>query len=379
MTELLAPTGRRRWSVTGLAVVAAVVAIGVGLVGDRSADEDRVTAPAPTPGPATAPHATAAPSTTRPDPFWVSPGGDDAAVGSHDRPFATVQHAMEQLRPGDRLVVADGVYRERVRLPGDVLVPGTADAPIVVEAAPGAQPVIVGLLWLTGADHWTLDGIDVRWGGTEGDAHMVQFLGGTGWRITNAELSGARAYSALNVDNGASDFRIDHLYVHDTVPTHDRNQDHLVYVASGNRGGVIERNVLVGSPNGRGIKVGPGSLDEPGSRGLVIRFNTLVDNRGPSNIRLSGDTSDVVIHHNLLVDSGDGQGAVTSFRLTGTGNVVRDNATWGSTGAVETSDGLADGGGNVVVDPRFRDPSAGDYRPLDPVAARYGAHAPAGD
>jgi hypothetical protein len=316
-----------------------------------------------------------APTTEDDHRSYVSPSGDDDDAGTEDEPFRTLQHAMERLRPGDVLVVDGGTYREEVVLPGEVLRPGRPDAPITVQAAPGERPVIVGRLGLTGADHWTVDGINVTWApGTDSDEHMVQFLGGTGWRFTNAEVWGAESFSALNVDNGASDFRLDHLFVHDTLRSNDRNQDHLIYIASGNEGGVIERNVLARSPNGRGIKVGPGSSDEPGSDHLVIRYNTFYDNQGPSSVRFSGDSSDNEVYGNLFVDVDD-EAAVTAFELEGDGNVVRGNAHWDTEGAVDATDGLSDGGGNVEVDPQFADPGNGDFTVRNAEAAGYGAFA----
>lgn len=64
----------------------------------------------------------------------VSPGGDDAAPGSLDAPWRTIQHAMRRAQPGDEVRVAAGVYREAVRVEGG----GRADAPVTVQAEPGA-------------------------------------------------------------------------------------------------------------------------------------------------------------------------------------------------------------------------------------------------
>lgn len=283
--------------------------------------------------------------------------------------------AMERLRPGDVLTVHEGRYQEDIEI-DEEMTPGTADDPIVVQAAEGAEPVIQGRLALYDADHWTITGIDVTWSERNGSKdHMVVFNGGVGFRFSDAELSGARSFSAIVVGEGSRDFRLDHLYVHDTEPSNDENQDHLIYLASDAVGGIVEHNVLVRSPNGRGIKIGPGDLDETGAHSNVIRYNTLVANEGPSNIQLSGDSSGNEIYGNLLVRPARGNEAITAWRLTGEGNVVRDNAAWDAEAVLEDDPGLVDRGGNVMVDPVFAAPDRDDFRPTSPQAKAFGATA----
>jgi hypothetical protein len=208
---------------------------------------------------------------------------------------------------------------------------------------------------------------------------MVKFTGGTGWTLSGGEFSQAKSYAALLISGGASRFTVSDMYIHDTRKANGRNQDHLIYVNTDARGGVIERNVLVGSPNGRAIKVGPpqdGGREDLGN--LVIRYNTMVDNRGPSNVSLSYNTSGVQIYRNIMVDPGEGEASVTALDLSGTGNRVYDNVIFGSAGPDEPgTEGLEDGGGNVVADPDFTDPGSGDYHPRNPEVAGYGAYAPA--
>jgi hypothetical protein len=302
----------------------------------------------------------------------VAPWGSDSATGSSSAPYATIQHAMHQLRAGDTLTVRGGTYRERVVVSFTDITPGRADAPITVQAAPGERPVIEGRLRLSGADHWTVNGINVTWSNANtANEHMVVFRGGTNWRFTNAEIWGARSYAAILVSDNARNFSLDHLHVHDTHPTNGANQDHLIYVNNGHHGnGTIERNILAHSTNGRGVKLGPGSLTDPGTNNITIRYNTFHNNTGPSNIQLSGSTSNNTITHNLMVRSGSA--AVTAWELSGTNNVARDNAAWDATRVVNTTTGLNDGGNNTMTDPRFADPANGDYRPTNTAATPYG-------
>lgn len=72
---------------------------------------------------------------------FVAPGGDDAGPGDAARPFATVGRAVADLRPGARVFLRAGTYREAVRLKG---VAGTAERPIELRAYPGERAVIDG-------------------------------------------------------------------------------------------------------------------------------------------------------------------------------------------------------------------------------------------
>ena len=71
----------------------------------------------------------------------ASPNASDTNPGTSDRPFATINRAAQVLQPGERVVVAAGVYREWVRPARGGTGPG---AMISYEAAPGATVVIKG-------------------------------------------------------------------------------------------------------------------------------------------------------------------------------------------------------------------------------------------
>lgn len=307
---------------------------------------------------------------------YVATTGDDAASGTSGTPWRTLQHAFESLRPGDTLYVRGGVYVEDVNIPGPAMHPGSPQHPIWVQAQGGEHVLLKGLLWLTNPSHWHLQGINVTWGpGHRADQHMVKLIGGEGWSLERSELSQAHSYAALLIGGGATGFRVSDCFVHDTHPSNQPNQDHLIYVDNGPDGsGVIERNILARSPNGRGVKIGPGSSGGPGTSYIVIRYNTIFDNLGPSNVQLSGSSSDNLIVGNIFHTPGRGSTNVSGYQLSGTGNVVTDNLGWRSEGVADFSlSGLVDGGGNVIADPVLVDPADDDFSAILPNAATYGA------
>jgi hypothetical protein len=82
--------------------------------------------------------------------LYVAPGGDDGGPGTQGQPLATIQEGANRAAPGTLVLVAPGVYRERV----DVPVSGTAAQPIVFRgSAPGAildgadAAIAQGVIW----------------------------------------------------------------------------------------------------------------------------------------------------------------------------------------------------------------------------------------
>ncbi len=300
----------------------------------------------------------------------ADPDAAEAGDGSIDRPFHQLATALQSLTAGQTLIVHGGTYTEQVNV-RDLGV-GTADEPIVVRAADGERPVVVGLLWMSGLEHWSIEGINVTWDDERNSSnqHMVKLDGGRDWRFSDAEIWGARSFAGVLVSGLPENFELSGLYVHDTAPTNERNQDHLIYLNSGTRGGLIERNLLVGSKNGRAIKIGPESPDAAWVGNLVIRYNTMVDNRGPSNVQFAWRTTGVTLENNLMVGAQENRANVTTFELSGGNNVVRNNAGWDSIGVLEAHYNLEDGGGNVYADPMFTDD--GTYRPTNPELVSFG-------
>jgi hypothetical protein len=306
--------------------------------------------------------------------YYVSPTGKNSSSGSFRDPWRTFAASLPRLAPGDTLYARGGNYTENVSV---VVTPATDTARTTVAAYPGERPVIVGKLWVQTADYWTFDGINVTWGsGLTSDQQMVRIIRAHDWRYTNSELWGAHSTAALGLNPGAYNFIVDHNYIHDTYPSNEDQQDHLIYcdtdVVTGAGGtGLIERNVLAHSPNGRAIKIGKGSGSTAPTGGLTIRFNTMVDNRGPSQIQLSYGASENVIYRNImqgtkLFSSGlPGYPNVTRYMLSGTSNIAYDNVGRESTAVLDVGPGLTDGGGNLWIGPPVLMPDGVRFGPYD--------------
>ncbi|HSW49627.1 MAG TPA: DUF1565 domain-containing protein, partial [Bryobacteraceae bacterium] len=70
-----------------------------------------------------------------------SAAADDSGPGTKERPFRTIGKAAEVLQPGERVVIAGGVYRELMSPPRGGSGP---DKMISYEAAPGAKVFVRG-------------------------------------------------------------------------------------------------------------------------------------------------------------------------------------------------------------------------------------------
>ena len=312
--------------------------------------------------------------------YYLSPSGNDMSVGDQSNPWRTFSHSLAQLTDGDTLHVEGGTYVERVESPK--IDGATSSAPINVVAVAGERPVIKGVLWIKGADHWTFSGINVTWDESTGksDEHMVKFTDGVGWTYTNSEIWGARSFAAVLVASSQSgeptNWSITNNCIHDTYPTNGTNNDHLIYAnpdLSGT-GGLIGGNLLFNATNGNGVKLGGSSASSGGANGMTVLNNTVVNTH--QSILVSWQSTNNRIEGNLMYGVTANYANLRGFELSGTGNVATGNAGGGSASLFLNDDGgqiLSDGGGNVwPIDPQFSGSTCGGFIPQNPEAAAFG-------
>lgn len=86
--------------------------------------------------------------------YYVATDGSDAAVGTKDAPFATLQAAADRMQPGDICTVRGGTYFQPLELEG---LKGAADKPIVFRAYEDETVILDGTVgidsdWKAGAN-----------------------------------------------------------------------------------------------------------------------------------------------------------------------------------------------------------------------------------
>jgi len=277
--------------------------------------------------------------------YWVKNGGSDALDGtSIATAWATLQHAADQVDPGDTVHVLDGgylgFYLDRS---------GTVDNPITFVAEGPAVEI-------TADNGVTPDGINL-----EGASHVVI----DGFVVNGRTRAGIRAVLAEHVTvrncraghNGKWGILtgfVDDFTAEDNE-THHSQIEHGIYVSnSGDRpvlrrnlvhdnhangihmngdaslggdgvisGALVERNVVYG--NGAG---GGSGINMDGVTDSVVRNNLLYDNHasGISLYRIDGGagSSRNVVVNNTIVQAADGRWCV-NIRDGSTDNRVRNN------------------------------------------------------
>lgn len=312
--------------------------------------------------------------------YYVSPSGADTDPGTLAQPFGTIRKGIKTLSPGDSLYIRGGTYSELIKTP--TISKGTPLAPIRVEAYPGERPVLEGLLWLRGADYWTLRGLSVTWGGGTSWQHMVKMINGIGWTIEDSEIWGARSFANVLVVGNAvgkpAGWTIRGNCIHDTYPTNGTNQDHNIYLNTklGAGSGLIERNLLFNAENGENVKIGSPGVADSGSSNVTVRYNTM--HNAAQNVLVGQASANNVIEHNIF--SVAESASIRGYRLSGIGNIARDNIGFEANKLISSSPdyvGVVDGGGNAFpIDPQFDSVGCQGLHPQNPLVQEYGRYAP---
>jgi len=126
--------------------------------------------------------------------YYVAPTGDDANPGTLAQPWRTIQHAADQLTPGDTVYIRAGTYHEHV----NVTRSGSAGAWLTLAAYPGETPTVDG----EGFDLW-------NWGAVI-DLSEQSYVRVSGLRVINS------AYAGIFADTG-SHLIVDHCITYNTA------------------------------------------------------------------------------------------------------------------------------------------------------------------
>jgi hypothetical protein len=282
--------------------------------------------------------------------YYVSPTGNDLADGSSATPWKTLQHAADNVGPGDAVMVRAGTYVGFV-LGWDFPQNGTPTQPILFQAEPGAI--------INSRNNKTADGINLE------GASYIQIVGFTiqnNGSITRAGIRSVTNTNAVirgNSVDGMGTWGIftgfsENVLIEDNETSHSVSQ-HGIYVSNsadnpiirgnhswGNNscgihmngdvsqggdgiisGALVERNII--HDNGRS---GGSGINCDGVQGSVIQ-NNLLNNNHASGISLyvidgaDGSKNNLVVN-NTIIEAADARWAV-NIQDGSTGNTVLNN------------------------------------------------------
>jgi hypothetical protein len=272
--------------------------------------------------------------------YYVATNGKDTNAGTEALPFLTVNKGVSVLRPGDTLLVKEGVYREEL---WNTIPTGTSwQQPITLRAFPGHQVILqpnMGaeyVITIRGDKHYIildgfiLDGTNVKY-----DAIKIAGIMDTTKpnpshiRIINNEIrnvgvmktatGGYKGYGSGILTTGLSDY-VEYINnrIHDNGLT---DFDHGIYHTSSYA--LIEGNIIYNN-KGTGIKVGWGQ----NALNNIVRNNLIYDNNTAQGA-------------NGLKKQGRGIGV-----YSGSGTLVYNNVIWG---AHTTGIDVTYGGNNAKI------------------------------
>lgn len=90
--------------------------------------------------------------------YYISPSGDDDALGTQQQPWRTIAKANATLQPGDTVLIASGTYDEAI----DPTHSGSSEATrITFRAAPGADVILTRHMNLDARAYVTVSGVNM--------------------------------------------------------------------------------------------------------------------------------------------------------------------------------------------------------------------------
>ena len=319
--------------------------------------------------------------------YYVATTGSDSNAGSESSPFATMQHAMIKLEPGDTLDVESGSYSGFISgwdstpaSSGDPYgyIDGTASAPITIQAAPGSP---AGSVIIDAQDNKTQAGIDLEPndnyitisgftinGSSGGIAAFpnhgegIKVAGSTNDIVENCTVTGI-GYGFGITANNANDVVLNDNTIAGTGNSGNADYGHGIYIAGDTDGAVVEGNDIYDNSY-IGIHVN-GSGGTKGILTNALIADNVIDNNGQNGINTDGMENSTV-ENNLIYSYADYGICLYQSDATGpsSNNIIVDNTidsgtSTGTDGAIRILDSST---GNTILDNILLDGSTNVYR-----------------
>lgn len=293
--------------------------------------------------------------------YYVSSTGNDANDGrSAGAPFKSIQKAVDLAQPGAVITLASGVYLQDVHSAragvagASITLAGPADA--VVKGGGGARIIEINHdnITLTG---FTIDGL---WGDPNSMAgyrdKLLYVLG----KQPRDGVSGLRVLNMTFKNAGGECVRLRYFAQHNEI-TGSSISNCGIYDFRFHAGGKNGEGVYIGTaPEQRGDGKNPTS-DPDLSKDNWIHHNSF-DTQGNECVDIKEAASGNMVEHNSCTGQRDPNSG--GFDARGSGNIFRNNQSYGNTGAGIRlgGDGASDGIGNDIYGNTIRDNQAGGIK-----------------
>jgi len=305
--------------------------------------------------------------------YVVSTRGSDSNPGTTGRPFRSIQAALDRVRPGQRVLVRRGTYRENLELTHS----GTARKPITIRSFPGERAVLLpgggarcnDVLQLSDVSYVRVEGFRIQ-GANGCDNNTNVYVAGNSRHIevSHNDIRNGQDHG-LFTDPGTFDVQVLANRVHDNGTVGSGNKDHALYM-EGTRH-LVANNLIYDHPYGHAVQI------YPSAKGTIITNNTIVNTSFTDGYRAAGvivggdgqgDTADDIFIANNIVAWNDlglyGYYEDGSSGPAGSGNVGRRNLLYANRYGDLVNDrpviGFRD---NITdLDPRFVDRARNDFR-----------------
>jgi serralysin len=255
--------------------------------------------------------------------IWVSPAGNDLAIGSKASPLKTIQAAVDKATAGTAVMVTAGVYNENVKLP--TIAPGTPDNPIWLMSADGPQAAkvvavdqTVSTIYGYGTDNVVVQGFDIQ-GGLRGIQfsqsgrdftnlvnnvlvidNVIHDTTDDGIKIGQADNAYAIGNTVYNVVGEGIDFlAVNNGFISYNEVYNAKSAAAAIFAKGGSTGVLIDHNYVHDIPFGDGIGIGGQTGTEyfrPGfttyeAKNVIVTDNYVEDvARRPVNVKGAVDS-----------------------------------------------------------------------------------------
>jgi hypothetical protein len=352
-TDVTRQPRSRQW----VAVIAVVAVVGVIVAAVLAvakigpfADSDPSAGPSATSG--------APPPASNGCAFTTAAGGADAAEGSAEAPFATVQHMVDLLEPGQTGCLRGHLRESLVTIDQG----GSSPHPVTLRSEPGTSATLEAVITING-DFIVVR--DLRVDATHQHQPLVQ-IHGAQVTIDHTEITtegSPESTSCIYVTGAAAGTVITNNFIHDCGNLERPNQNAISLDRA--KDTFIENNLIVRT-------IGNGVLLYRDSDGTRLIHNT-IDAVG-TGVLLSSDGGlephGLSMHENVVSNPTGGTSVISEEASDATpDNSVQNNCLFGTAGQQVVGGGLRSPG-NHAAEPEYADPANDDYTvsPAGPCA-----------